>query len=348
MSDWYFLSVDAVHWIWPVLLLLSWWGWHIVSEGKWMRATVPTHQDSIDFQSLFLQKWLRLILTAISMICVIFALMQPVVSGQERVEETAVEADVVVALDLSKSMLAEDAPPNRLDRAKYEIMEMVDAMPGYRFGLVGFAGSASVLCPLTSDVGFFQMTLNNASPQSISRGGTSVGSALRKGIATFAGGSAPKLLVLITDGEDHDSAPLEAIEDAIDLGVPVVTIGFGLEAGSPIVLTDPQTGAKTQLKDRDGNTVISRLDGELLREIALQTEGAFIPAGVASLDLEGIVKQHITPIVRTSSTRQTVSLTRIHSRFIAVALLCMILSHLIGTPLFSRTQTAAQSTGGVA
>ena len=94
--------------------------------------------------------------------------------------------------------------------------------------------------------------------------------------------------------------------------------------------------------------LISRLDGELLREIALKTEGAFIPAGVASLDLEGIVQQHITPIVGTSSVRQTTSLTPIHSQFIGLALLCIILAHLMGTPLFSRTEAAVQSSGGVA
>ena len=348
MSDLRFLSVDAVHWIWAVLLLLGWWGWRLLSERTMVQTMLPNRQDSVGFQESFVYKWLRFTLMSVGMICVVFALMEPVVPGQEQMQETSVEADVVIALDLSKSMLAEDAPPNRLARAKYEIMEMVDAMPGYRFGLVGFAGSASVLCPLTSDVGFFQMTLNNASPNSISRGGTSVSAALRKGVATFAGGTAPKLLVVITDGEDHDSAPLEATEAALDLGIPVVTIGFGSEDGAPIVLTDPETGAKTQLTDRDGNTVISRLDGELLREIALKTEGAFIPAGVASLDLEGIVQQHITPIVGTASVRQTTSLTPIHSRFIGLALLCIILAHLLGTPLFSRTEATVQSSGGVA
>ena len=107
-----------------------------------------------------------------------------------------------------------------------------------------------------------------------------------------------------TDGEDHNSEPLDAVEGAVKMGIPVVTIGFGSEEGSPITLTDPETGAKTKLKDRDDTVVISRLDGELLREIALQTDGAFIPAGVASLDLEGIVQSHITPIVIASSIRQ--------------------------------------------
>ena len=338
MSDWRFLSLDAIHWIWPILGLLVWWMNRVWGERETLKALFLVSETSIDWKRQFQQEAFFVLLMGLAMSSVVVALMQPVTFGQESVQESSIEADVVVALDLSKSMLAEDAPPSRLERAKYEIMEMVDAMPGYRFGLVGFAGSASVLCPLTKDVGFFQMTLNNASPNSISRGGTSIGTAIRKGVDTFAGGTAPKLLIVITDGEDHDSDPVGATEVAVDLGIPVVTIGFGSEEGSPITLTDSETGARTSLTDRDGNTVVSRLDGELLREIAMKTEGAFIPAGVSSLDLEGIVKEHITPIVDASSVRQRTTVTPIHSRWIGFALLCVLLSQIIGV-LYEREAT---------
>ena len=335
MNDWHVLSEESIHWLWLVLGLLSWWGWRVFQERHLVRTYFVGVVSSVQLSRHFIQEWSRISLTGLGMIAAVIALMRPVTFGQELVNETSVEADVVVALDLSKSMFAEDAPPNRLNRAKYEIMEMVDAMPDYRFALVGFAGSASVLCPLTKDVGFFQMVLSNSSPDSISRGGTNIGAALQKGVNAFAGGTAPKLLVIITDGEDHDSQPLTATEAAVSLGIPVVTIGFGSEDGSPIALTDPQTGAKTQLKDRDGNTVISRLDGELLREIALKTNGAFIPAGVASLDLEGIVKAHITPIVNASSVRQTTTQVPIHGRWIGLGLLLVIAAQLVETPLVS-------------
>jgi Ca-activated chloride channel family protein len=335
MSGWHVLSVESIHWLWPVLGLLVWWSWRVLQERQLVRTVFASGASSGQSSRYLWLHLSRITLTGLAMIASIVALMQPMSYGQELVTETSIEADVVVALDVSKSMLAEDAPPNRLDRAKYEIMEMVDAMPNYRFSLVGFAGSASILCPLTKDVGFFQMVLNNASPDSISRGGTSIGAALQKGVDAFAGGTSPKLLVVITDGEDHGSGPLDQAETAIALGIPVVTIGFGSEEGSPISLTDPETGAKTQMKDRDGNTVISRLDGELLREIALQTNGAFIPAGVASLDLEGIVKSHITPIVNASSVRQTTTQIPIHGRWIGLGLIMMILAQLVDTPLIS-------------
>lgn len=332
MSDWQWLSAEAIHWTWPVVGVLLWSGWRMIEERRQVVAHFSGLVSTVQVKRRSIKQWASLTLMGLGMCAAVVALMEPVIFGQESVQEQSIEADVVVLLDLSKSMLAEDAPPNRLDRAKYEVMEMVDAMPDYRFALVGFAGSASVLCPLTKDVGFFQMILNNTTTESIGRGGTRIGTALEKGLDAFAGGTTPKLLVLITDGEDHNSEPLAATEEIVQLGIPVVTIGFGSEEGSAITLTDPETGAKTELKDRDDSVVISRLDGELLREIALKTDGAFIPAGVASLDLESIVQSHITPIVNASSIRQVTTKVRIHSRWISLALILVTLSQLIDLP----------------
>jgi Ca-activated chloride channel family protein len=103
--------------------------------------------------------------------------------------------------------------------------------------------------------------------------------------------------VLITDGEDHESFPLDAAKDAAKAGVHVIAVGIGSEDGGQIQLTDPQTGAKTVLM-HDGQPVVSRLDGETLRQVALTTEGAYVPAGTSALDLESIVNEHVTPIVR--------------------------------------------------
>lgn len=327
--DLQFLNSQSIHACWPILALMVWWWSH---ENKVAQHVAVWLSDSLRHLVAGpsrAQTRLRIVLSAIGMLSMVVALMRPVSFGLATVEEQSVEADVVIALDLSKSMWAEDAAPNRLERAKYEIMEMVDAMPGYRFGLVGFAGAASVLCPLTKDVGFFQIALNNASPYSISRGGTNIGMAVRKGVNAFSGGTAPKLLVLITDGEAHDAEPLEAITSASDLGIPIVTIGFGSETGSAITMTDPQTGARSELRDRDGNVVTSRLDGDLLREMALQTNGAFVPAGVSSIDLEGIVAEHITPIVSDASTTQLSTVHPRHSLWIGFGLMMLGLASVV-------------------
>ena len=107
-----------------------------------------------------------------------------------------------------------------------------------------------------------------------------------------------RLLVLVTDGEDQDSHPLDAAEAAAERGVKILAIGFGDEAGSEIYVTNPQTGARTQIRDSAGQPVISRLDGETLRDMALATDGAYIPAGTGAMDLKSIYDAHIAPLVR--------------------------------------------------
>ena len=241
---------------------------------------------------------LQIFFIAVLLFSSIVALMRPQTPGGViSLGQSQKAADIMVVLDVSKSMLAEDAAPNRLRRAKSEIAELLENLTGHRIGLVGFAGKASVLCPLTTDYGFFSLTLRNASPESISKGGTNLGEALRKGLDAFGPGQSSRLILLITDGEDHDSYPQEAAKVAQEQGVRIVSIGFGSETGSTITITDEQTGARKTLLDRDGVPVTSKLDGELLRNIALETQGAYVPAGTAALDLESIVDKHIEPII---------------------------------------------------
>lgn len=245
------------------------------------------------------QRRLRLLLIFGTQALTILALMRPQTpGGLESVSASRTAADIMVVLDVSKSMLAEDAAPNRLARAKAEISSLVDRLEGHRIGLVAFAGRAAVLCPLTPDYGFFRMILRGTDPSSVSRGGTRIGDAIRAAVRAFDPGPGSKIILLITDGEDHDSLPEDAAKRAHDAGVRIVSIGFGSEEGSEIVLKDPKTGARMAPLDHDGQRVISRLDGELLRKIALTTEGAYVPAGVAALDLESIVSEHVEPIVR--------------------------------------------------
>ena len=226
-------------------------------------------QERLLLRTSLKSRILQLFFIALFFISGIVALMRPQTPGGNiPVSQSQTSADIMVVLDLSKSMLAEDAAPNRLKRAKSEISELVESLGGHRIGLVGFAGKASILCPLTSDYGFFNLTLRNASPNSISKGGTNIEDALKKGIAAFGVGQASRVLLLITDGEDHDNYPKEAALLAQKEDIVIISIGFGSESGSQITITDPQTGARSVLQDRDGVPVISRLDGELLRELA--------------------------------------------------------------------------------
>ncbi len=226
------------------------------------------------------------------------ALMRPQV-GLRFVETPRVGAEIMICLDVSNSMLAEDVTPNRLGRAKAEIRDLLSYLGGDQVGLIAFAGRATVLSPMTPDFGFLRLVLDEAGPRSVSRGGTRLEEPIRKAIAGFGeAGDVSRSILLITDGEDHDSFPLEAAKAAGERGIRILAIGFGDEAGSEILITDPRTGARSALRDADGNVVMSRLDGETLRQMALATDGAYIPAGTGVLDLESIYERHIARLTR--------------------------------------------------
>ncbi len=189
----------------------------------------------------------------------------------------------MIAFDVSKSMLAEDVAPNRLERAKAEIVDLLSYLEGDQVGLIAFAGRATVLAPMTPDFSFLRLVLEGAGPHSVTRGGTRLEEPIRKAVQGFGPArEASRVILLITDGGDQDSFPLDAAKAAAEAGIVIIAIGFGDELGSEIYATDPRTGARELLRDADGAAVRSRLDGELLRDIALVTDGAYVPAGTGS------------------------------------------------------------------
>ncbi|HRI54301.1 MAG TPA: VWA domain-containing protein [Pseudomonadota bacterium] len=255
------------------------------------------------------------------------AMLRPQTPGElETVSSTQVAADLMVVLDVSRSMLAEDAAPSRLQRAKAEVLDLLSKLKGHRVGLVAFAGRAQVLCPLTPDYGFFRVVLERTDTRSIGRGGTRIGDGLRGALEAFGPPGGARLILLITDGEDlENSYPVEAAKEVRKAGVRVVAIGFGDERGSEIMLTDPKTGARSFLVDREGKVARSRLDGKMLRDIAVATEGAYIPAGVAALDLESIIREHIQPLVREQKNASVRAVPREHYPWlILITLLALI------------------------
>ena len=329
MAELQFAHPSFIHLLWLIALLAIFLGRRLWQQKNQLQRFIAPHlQPLLVSRSSFSGKmWGRVLVIAV-LLCGMIALMRPQTPGAEQnMNAGRTSADLMIVLDLSKSMLAEDAAPNRLQRAKSEIKEMVTQLSGHRVGLVGFAGRASVLCPLTTDYGFFDLALRNAHPTSISKGGTRIGDAMRMAIQAFGPGQSSRIVLLVTDGEDHDSYPKEQAQKAKDQGIRIVTIGFGSEDGSQITLTDEKTGAKSILKDRDGKVVLSRLDGEMLREIALLTEGAYVPAGTAALDLESIVGKHIQPIVNTSAPQSTKVIPHEHyPAFILLAMLLLLLA----------------------
>lgn len=298
--------------------------------GRFLSATMQTRLAQ---RQTLIRRTLKLVLVFATLLLGILALMRPQTPGGTETHSSRITADIMVVLDVSKSMLAEDATPNRLARAKAEIVEFIDRVTGHRVGLVAFAGRASVKSPLTSDYGFFRLVLRDVDSRSVSLGGTRIGDAMRKAVSAYGPfRGAPRVMLLITDGEDHESYPLDVVEEVVAAGIRVVAIGFGSETGSEITLTDPETGARSVLTDKDGVVVRSRLDGELLREIALRSEGVYVPAGTSALDLDAIVEAHVEPLVADAAARITRRSPTEHYRwFVLAALLSLVAAVWIGS-----------------
>lgn len=214
-----------------------------------------------------------------------------------------VGVDIIVAVDVSKSMLAQDVKPNRLERAKREVYDLCQMLEGDRIGLIAFAGTSFVQCPLTLDYGAFRMFLDYLDPDLIPTPGTAIGGAIRKATQSFSRRERKsKALIIITDGEDHESHPFEAAKEAKKEGIKIFTIGIGKGSGTPIPAADGSGGF---LKDRKGNVVLSKLDEKTLQRIALETGGSYVPSVTGDMDLDKIYRSEIKGTMEKKELRST-------------------------------------------
>jgi Ca-activated chloride channel family protein len=224
------------------------------------------------------RRW-KIVLWFVALSLVIVALARPRWGSQvEYVERRGVE--IMVALDVSESMLAEDFKPNRLARAKLEITELMDILEGNELGLVLFSGAAFVQFPLTSDFATARTFLDAAYPGIISRPGTAIAEAIEIALTGFNEERATqKVIILLTDGENHEGDILKAAESAAEKGIIIYTIGFGSPDGEPIPQYDTQGNLLDYKRDRQsGEVVLSRLDETTLQQIARITAGRYFRA----------------------------------------------------------------------
>ena len=192
--------------------------------------------------------------------------------------------DIYVALDISKSMLARDTLPDRLERAKRKIQDFANILEGDRVGLIAFAGRSFVQCPLTLDYGALQTFLDSLNPNSVSVPGTAIGEAIEKATQSFETSQKSKALLLLTDGENLEGDIKKAVATAKTQGVRIYTIGIGTPEGAPI----PETGGFK--KDTNGEVVITRLDEATLKQISLDTGGSYVRTVPGDEDLQQIYK----------------------------------------------------------
>lgn len=210
-------------------------------------------------------------------------------TGSKLTEVKREGADLIVCLDVSNSMLAQDLSPDRLTRAKYALEKMIDLLEGDRLGLVIFAGEAYVQLPITTDYGAAKMFLNSIGPGMVPIQGTNITDAINKAADSFGEDKGRnRAIILITDGEDHEAAAVDAATEAAKNGIMINTIGIGSESGVPIPLTENGL-VKGYRKDRDGNVVVTKLNAGLLKEIAAKAGGVYVQASQSDLGLNVIL-----------------------------------------------------------
>ncbi len=195
--------------------------------------------------------------------------------------------ELIIALDVSNSMMAEDIKPNRLERAKRAISRLVDRLKDDKIGLIVFAGDAYTQLPITSDYNSAKLFLNSVNTKIVPKQGTAIGAAINLAIRSFTpNGVANKAIVVITDGENHEDDAISAAESAVENGIIVHTIGMGLPSGSPIpVLRGGQTD---YMKDRDGKVVITKLNEQMLQKIAVAGNGIYVRANNSQVGLNSL------------------------------------------------------------
>lgn len=256
----------------PALLVFFWWSYHQRQAlmAQFIQARLlPGLVSGISPT----RRRVRLTCLVLAVAFVIIALARPQWGfSWEEVKVRGV--DIVVAIDTSKSMLAEDIAPNRLTRAKLAALDLMRLAKSDRLGLVAFAGNAFLQCPLTIDDAAFRQSVEALNVNSIPEGGTDIADAITTAQNAFKEGDNHRILVLMTDGEDQDSGALDAAKKAAQAGLKIYTIGIGTPGGELLRITDAQ-GKPDYIRDEQGNVVKSHLNEELLQDIAGATQGGF-------------------------------------------------------------------------
>jgi Ca-activated chloride channel homolog len=233
---------------------------------------------------------LKAVLMILAVLLVIIAIAGPQF-GSKLTEVKHEGIEIIIALDVSNSMMAEDIPPNRLERAKQELSKLMDKLDNDRLGLIVFAGDAYTQIPITNDYLSAKMFLAGINPGMVSRQGTAIGSAIELAMKSFSPVTkASKAIIVISDGENHEGDVQATCKEAAEKGIKIYTIGMGLPQGSRIPLNDDPYN-KDFRRDKEGNFVVTRLDEQMLAEIAASGGGKYYRANSKEIGLNAMLAQ---------------------------------------------------------
>ena len=265
-------------------------------------------------------------LLLVALVLLIIAAARPQYGQNEKtVKRQGIE--VMVALDISNSMLAEDVVPNRLDRAKQMLSKMIDNMVDDKVGLVVFAGEAFTQLPITCDYVSAKMFLNTITPNLIQTQGTAIGTALQTAITSFGTqqSEAGRAIILITDGENHEDDAIAAAKKAQEMGIQVFVIGVGKPEGSPI----PKAGTNDYFKDRNGQVVVSKLNEDMCQQIAAAGKGIYVRCDNTNTAMRAL-QQELDRIATTDlETTIYADYNEQYQSFVLIALLLLLLEFFV-------------------
>jgi Ca-activated chloride channel family protein len=272
-------------WILPLLLVV-----HFIYQ-RWKRRKIKALGDTkiVGLMMPARAPWrshIKFFLNIFAIASLIIAIANPQIGSQlEKVKRQGI--DIMIALDVSNSMMAQDIKPNRLERAKQSISRLIDDMENDRIGLIVFAGKAYTQLPITTDYTAAKLMLSTVSTNLVPVQGTSIGEAIEQSISSFNTEKSGKAIIIITDGENHDENAMEMVDEAAEKGIRIFTIGLGLPKGAPI--PEMREGAIAGFKkDRLGSTIITRLDETMLQQIAEAGKGIYVRANNSQIGLNKI------------------------------------------------------------
>ncbi len=325
-----FANTDNLIWFVILPLLAGLWifGQYKKKQALHLFADLKTH-PMLGNQFSPPKQWIRTFLIFSCLILLIITLMRP--QGNPVVQTVKKRGrDLVFMIDVSRSMLAEDLGPNRLGKAKQLVRDVVDILEGDRVGLLVFSGASAVKSPLTLDYNYFKNVLHRISPDDISRGGSLIGDAIRTVSERLFYDNDNKYrdVILITDGEDHESFPIQAAEDAAKRGIKIHTVGLGDPDGTTIPIR--RSGTYSLLKYQD-ETVKTRLDETTLKKIAEITKGIFIPVRTHRVDLADLYHNHIAVAdKREAESMESKVWSELFQFFLGIAIIFLMAEALLG------------------
>ena len=270
---------------------------------------------------------LKFVLALLALASVVLALARPQFGSKlKQVKREGIE--LIIALDVSNSMRAEDIQPNRLERSKRAISSLIDRLGSDKIGLIVFAGDAYTQLPITGDYTSAKMLLNAVSTEIVPRQGTAIGAAIELGMRSFSPQfQGSKAMIVITDGENHEDDAVGAARAAAREGITVHTIGMGLPQGGPIPIV--RGGQKDFMRDREGNIVITKLDEAMLQQIAAAGNGIYVRANNTQVGLNTLFEEIRKLDTAEMESRIYADYEEQYQYFIALALILMMLEFLL-------------------